>query len=156
MKIDDNVYSVPDITANELREYYSFVNINNNYTYEFMNHKNHEEIFDIIFPNGNTNYNKIFKINELEVVRKTYQYAARKFHCTYDSLVRFESAIQEILIKSDILVTVILDIAKAYDLLRKHAVLTFLKQIGLKGDLPRFIKIFLQDRKIKVKIGATL
>ena len=70
LKIDDNVYSVPDITANKLREYYSFVNINNNYTYEFMNHKNHEEIFDIIFPNGNTNYTKIFKINELEVVKK--------------------------------------------------------------------------------------
>ena len=90
---------------------------------------------------------------ESKNIIKPYQSGARKFHSTYDALIRFESAIRETLLESEILVAVFFDIEKAYDLLWKHAVIKILKDIGLKGHLPNFIKNFLADRKIKVRIG---
>ena len=71
-----------------------------------------------------------------------YQSGSRKFHSTYDSLVRFESAIREILIKSDYLVAVFFDIEKAFDMVWVHGLLKLLTDIGLDGHLPNFFKNF--------------
>ena len=69
-----------------------------------------------------------------------YQSGSRKFHSTYDSLVRFESAIRETLLDSDYLVAVYFDIEKAFDMVWVHGLLKILKDIGLDGHLPYFIK----------------
>ena len=37
-----------------------------------------------------------------------------------------------------------------------HGLLQILKNIGLEGHLPIFIKNFLQNRKIRVRVGDTL
>ena len=85
-----------------------------------------------------------------------YQSGTRKFHSTYDSLVRFESAIRETLLKSEYLVAVFFDIEKAFDMVWVHGLLSMLKEIGLEGHLPNFIKNFLKERKIRVRIGDVL
>ena len=89
-------------------------------------------------------------------VIQPYQSGSRKFHSTYDSLVRFESAIRENLLKSEYLVAVYFDIEKAFDMVWVHGLLRILKEIGLEGHLPNFIKNFLKYRKIKVRLGDIL
>ena len=83
---------------------------------------------------------------------KPYQSGFKKLHSTYDPLVRFESAIQEAFINDEYLVAVFIDLEKAYDMVWQHLVLKTLKEIGLKGNLPKFIANFMKNRKIKVKI----
>ena len=81
-----------------------------------------------------------------ENIIQPYQSGTRKSHSTYDSLVKFESVIRENLLKSEYLVAVYFDIEKAFDI----------KNIGLEGHLPIFIKNFLKNRKIKVRLEDTL
>ena len=87
---------------------------------------------------------------------KVFQSGFRKLHSTLDPLVRFESAIQETFMKDEYLVAVFLDLEKAYDMVWKHLVLKIMSEMGLKGHLPNFIKNFLSDRKIKIKIGEVI
>ena len=91
-----------------------------------------------------------------ENIIQPYQSGSRKSHSTYDSLVRFESAICETLLKSEYLVAVYFDIEKAFDMVWVHGLLQILKNIGLEGHLPIFIKNFLKNRKIRVRLGDTL
>ena len=87
---------------------------------------------------------------------KPYQSGFRKLHSTLDPLVRFENAIQDSFKKGEYLVAVFIDLEKAYDMVWRHLVLKILHSLGLKGNLPTFIKNFLSNRKIKVKIGDVL
>ena len=64
--------------------------------------------------------------------------------------VRFESAICETLLKSEYLVAVYFDIEKAFDMVWVHGLLQILKNIGLEGHLPIFIKNFPKNRKITI------
>ena len=85
-----------------------------------------------------------------------YQSGFKKLHSTIDPLVRLESAIQETFIGDNYLVAVFIDLEKAYDMVWRQLVLKILSNIGLKGHLPEFIKNFLKDRLIKVKVGEFL
>ena len=89
-------------------------------------------------------------------ILQPYQSGARKFHSTYDSLVRFESAIREGLINSKYIVAVYFDIEKAFDMLWVHGLMELLKSIGLDGHLPAFIQNFLKNRRIRVRLGDVL
>ena len=89
-------------------------------------------------------------------ILKSYQSGARKFHSTYDSLVRFESAIRESLINGKYLVAVYFDIEKAFDMVWTHGLMELLKSIGLDGHLPAFIQNFLKNRRIRVRLGDVL
>ena len=89
-------------------------------------------------------------------ILQPYQSGARKFHSTYDSLVRFESAIREGLINSKYIVAVYFDIEKAFDMLWVHGLMELLKSIGLDGHLPAFTQNFLKNRRIRVRLGDVL
>ena len=93
---------------------------------------------------------------EKEKFIKPYQSGFKKLHSTLDPLVRFENAIQETFKTDQYLVAVFIDLEKAYDMVWRHLVLSTLKRLGLKGNLPKFIKNFLSNRKIKVRIGDFL
>ena len=73
-------------------------------------------------------------------ILKPYQSGSRRFHSTYDSLVRFETAIRDTLVDSNYLVAVYFDIEMAFDMVWVHGLLQILKDIGLDGHLPAFIK----------------
>ena len=48
------------------------------------------------------------------------------------------------------------DLEKAYDTTWRYGILKDLHKFGLKGRLPNFIKSFLEDRTIQVRVGSTL
>ena len=45
---------------------------------------------------------------------------------------------------------------KAYDTIWRYGILRDLQELGLKGRLPIFIKSFLAERTIQVRVGSTL
>ena len=96
---------------------------------------------------------RLTKELERNHIIKTYQSGFKKLHSTIDPLVRFESAIQETFLEGNFLVAVFIDLEKAYDMVWRHLVLKILSDTGLGGHLPHFIKNFLTNRTIKVKIG---
>ena len=87
---------------------------------------------------------------------KPYQSGFRKLNSTLDPLVRFENAIQETYKADNYLVAVFIVLEKAYDMVWRHLLLNILFKLGLEGNLPNFIKNFLSNFKIKVRIGDIL
>ena len=85
-----------------------------------------------------------------------YQSGFRHLHSTIDCLVRLESAIQETFINKEYMIAIFLDIEKAYDMLWRYSVANAMDQLGLVGNLPKFVMNFLSSRSIRVRIGDTL
>jgi len=77
----------------------------------------------------------------------------RKQRSTTDHLVRLESFIREAFIRKQHAVVVFFDLEKAYDTTWKYWILQDLKDIGLTGHLPTFIKKFLNNRTFRVSDG---
>ena len=80
----------------------------------------------------------------------------RKYHSTMDYLVNFENAIQHAFISRQHLVAVSFDIEKAFDMSWRNGILEKLQHWGLRGNLPNFIKSFLDDRSFRVRIQGSL
>ena len=75
---------------------------------------------------------------------------------TNDNLVRLETFIRDAFIKREHVVAVFFDLEKAYDTTWRYGILKDLHNFGIKGRLPNFIKSFLEDRTIQVRVGSTL
>ena len=75
---------------------------------------------------------------------------------TNDNLVRLETFIRDAFIKPEHVVAVFFDLEKAYDTTWRYGILKDLHNFGMKGRLPNFIKSFLEDRTIQVRVGSTL
>lgn len=84
------------------------------------------------------------------------QYGFRKARCTTDALLSLESDVCEAFAKNHHQVTVFFDLEKAYDTAWCHGILRCLFEFGLRGRLPVFIKKFLSNRLIRVRVGSTL
>ena len=80
----------------------------------------------------------------------------RKSRSTIDQLVRMESFVRDALADKEHLVAVFFDLQKAYDTTWKHGIMQDLHDMGLRGNLPIFIKNFLSDRVFLVLYGNTL
>ena len=85
-----------------------------------------------------------------------YQSGFRAKRSTSDNLVRLETFIRDAFIKREHVVAVYFDLEKAYDTTWRYGILKDLHNFGLKGRLPNFIKSFLEDRTIQVRVGSTL
>ena len=81
------------------------------------------------------------------------QYGFRKMRSTSDALLSLESHICEAFAKNHHQVTVFFDLEKAYDTAWCHGILLTLHEFGLRGRLPNFIKGFLSDRVLRVRVG---
>ena len=77
----------------------------------------------------------------------------RKNRSTTDHLVQLSDDIQSAIHRREHTIVVFFDVNKAYDTAWRHGILKYLHEYGLRGHLPNFIKNFLQDRKITVRIG---
>ena len=80
----------------------------------------------------------------------------RNSHSTLDGLIRYHHSAQTAINKSQFCVAVFLDISKAFDTVWHHGLLLTLQKLGLRGYLAKFIKEFLNNRKVTVKIGNNL
>ena len=79
----------------------------------------------------------------------------RKGRSTVDHLVRLETWIREGIANREHVVAIFFDLEKAYDTTWKYGILQDLFNFGLRGNLPKFVQSFLQDRSFKVRIGTT-
>ena len=80
----------------------------------------------------------------------------RSERSTNDNLIRLETFIRDAFIKKEHAVAVFFDLEKAYDTTWRYGILRDLHELGLKGRLPVFIKSFLADRRMQVRVGLTL
>ncbi len=76
----------------------------------------------------------------------------RKGRQTLDQLTNLECHIQQAFAKKQFLIAVFLDIEKAYDMTWRHGLLRKLYAMGLRGNMPIFIKNFIADRTFSVKL----
>ncbi|GBM47140.1 putative RNA-directed DNA polymerase from transposon X-element [Araneus ventricosus] len=65
----------------------------------------------------------------------------RRRRNTIDNLLKLETAIREAFVRKKHLVSIFFDIEKAYDRTWRYGILKDLSDIGLKGNLPLFIKL---------------
>ena len=80
----------------------------------------------------------------------------RSNRSTIDHLVGLETFICDAFIQNQHLVAVFFDLEKAYDTTWKHGIQQDLYDMGLRGNLPIFISIFLTDRTFQVHLGTIL
>ncbi|GBM47796.1 putative RNA-directed DNA polymerase from transposon X-element [Araneus ventricosus] len=73
-----------------------------------------------------------------------------------DNLLKLETAIREAFLRKKHLASIFFDIEKAYNRTWRYGILKDLSDIGLKGNLPLFIKNFLQTRIFQIRIGNIL
>ena len=84
------------------------------------------------------------------------QSAFRSEHSTNDNLIRLETFVRDAFIKKEHIVAVFFELEKAYDTTWRYGILRDLHELELKGRLPIFIKSFLADRFMQVRVGSTL
>lgn len=80
----------------------------------------------------------------------------RSNRSTTDNLVKLDTAIHRSLLDRKHLIAIFFDIQKAYDTAWRHGILKNLHEFGLRGHLPQFVAGFLSDRRIRVRLAATL
>lgn len=79
----------------------------------------------------------------------------RAGRCTMDSLSRLEAAAKDSIAMGSYCVSVFLDITQAFDSVGHHGLLVKIDQLGLKGNLAKFIQQFLHLRRFSVRIQGT-
>ena len=92
---------------------------------------------------------------EKENVLSPVQFGFRNMRSTTDALVRLETAIHTAFDSKHHMIAVFFDLEKAYDTTWKHGVLCKLRDIGLRGALPTFLRGFLADRRFRVRVGGS-
>ena len=90
---------------------------------------------------------------EHHMVITEYQSGFRRRRYTVDNLVTLETSIRDAFVGRKHLVSIFLDLEKAYDTTWKHGILLDLYKRGLRGRLTMFICDFLFDRYFKVRVG---
>ena len=80
----------------------------------------------------------------------------RKNRSTIDHLVRLETFIRQAFVNGEHLTAVFFDLEKAFDTTWKYGIMKDLHDLGLRGNLPKFINNFLKNRSFHVKVGSTL
>ena len=82
-----------------------------------------------------------------------FQSGFRANRSTTDNLVQIETAIQHSLDNKQHFIAIFFDLKKAYDTAWKFGILKKLHDFGLRGNLPLFLRGFLSNRRIKVRVG---
>ena len=80
----------------------------------------------------------------------------RKNRSTVDQLIRLESFTSEASVRSKHLGAIFFDLEKAFDTTWRFGILKDLHLLGLRENLPMFLKGFLEHRTIQVRVGSTL
>ena len=84
------------------------------------------------------------------------QFGFRKNRSTLDPLLRLSNQSQQGFANQCQTIGVLFDLEKAYDTTWRHGVTKQLQNMEVKGNMIRFIRSFLSDRSIKVRVGNTL
>jgi len=91
-------------------------------------------------------------ILEFKGLLSPYQIGFRAGRNTMDAILSLEADIRKV--NREVLVGVIFDIEKAYDMLWKEGLLIKIKCMGIGGKMYNWIMDFLQERTIQVRVGV--
>ena len=80
----------------------------------------------------------------------------RKHRSTLDHLVHLEHCIAEAFANREFMIGIFLDISKAFDMTWRAGLLRKLHAFGLRGNLPIFLKNFINDRTFSVKLPCNV
>lgn len=84
------------------------------------------------------------------------QFGFRKNRSTLDPLLRLSNHIQQGFANGKQTIGMFFDLEKAYDTTCRSGILNDFVNMGIRGNMMKFIKEFLTDRFIKVKVGSSL
>lgn len=84
---------------------------------------------------------------------KSYQSGFRKGRSTIDPAIYLENKIRTTQVNKESLVHIFFDVEKAHDMMWKEGMLIKLHQMGIRGRMCKWVKNFLTDRSISVRIG---
>ena len=82
-----------------------------------------------------------------------YQAGFRHNRNSTDYIIQLENIVRQEIAKKNHTIAVFFDIQKAYDITWRHYIVMKLSNFGLRGLLIYFVKHFLSQRKIKVKVN---
>ena len=91
-------------------------------------------------------------LKKLEPKLADTQSGFRKGRSTLDQLVRLVNVIRTSRLRKRKVLAVFMDLEKAFDLMWRSGVILKLTEYGIKGRTLKWIRNFLTDRKIRVKI----
>ena len=80
----------------------------------------------------------------------------RRGRSTLDALSALESEVRQAFVNGEQVTAVFFDLEKAYDTAWPHGILQDLKEVGLKGQLPNFIRNYLSNRRFNVRLNNTV
>lgn len=83
-----------------------------------------------------------------------YQSGFRKGRSTMDPIIALEDAVRRAQVNKESVAAVYFDIERAYDMLWREGLLIKLSQLGVRGRIWAWVKAFLSERKITVRING--
>ena len=100
--------------------------------------------------------NRLTYFVEKNNILNNIQCGFRKGRSTLDHIIRLQDAINKYNNNKGYTVGVFIDFQSAFDMMWRSGLLIKLKNLGITGNIFSFIKNFLTDRSIQVKVGNTL
>ena len=83
------------------------------------------------------------------------QFGFRKHRSTIDALTQLTCHIEKGFKEKKHTVAVFFDLEKAYDTVWRPEILNYMREMGLRGNLPAFVEGFLSFREFCVRVGAS-
>ena len=105
--------------------------------------------------NGKNSSQKIKMVFEKKKPYQHLQSGFRSRRRTTDNLLQLHDAIYKAIADKRSVLTVFLDIKKAYDMVCREALLLKLLQLGITGEMFNFNKSFLSNRSFQVRINSS-
>ena len=84
------------------------------------------------------------------------QFGFRKHRSTLDPLIKLTNHIQQGFAKEKQTIAVFFDLEKAYDTTCRSGIIKQFYNMGIRGNMIRFLNAFLSERFLKVKVGNSL
>ena len=84
------------------------------------------------------------------------QYGFRKSRNSSQALLDLQSEINEATLHNSCLYSIFFDLQEAFPRVWRHYIIHKLFKLGLRGNLPRILQTFLNDRKLSVRIQNTI
>ena len=90
---------------------------------------------------------------ESQQLLSTFQFSYRLSRSTLDPLTSLDTYVKSAYKQGDSVLTVFIDLEKAYDSTWKHHVLSCIRNLGIDGNMGVFVSNFLASRTFKVLVG---
>ncbi|XP_073976449.1 uncharacterized protein [Rhodnius prolixus] len=101
------------------------------------------------------NYRLVYVL-ETRGLYSQHQAGFRRYRSTLDQMSHLEVYVQNAFMRREHVLAVFFDLEKAYDTTWRHAILRKCHDWGLRGNMPRFLRGFLESRRFRVRLGSVL